>query len=76
MPIGPYPDFAACVTAQRKRGKSDIAARKICGTIEQNVKHHKEMSTEQFEESLAMFEELYPDDEQLSTESALLRAVK
>jgi hypothetical protein len=38
MPIGPYPDFAACVAAQKKRGKSDEAAHKICGYIEHQVK--------------------------------------
>ena len=34
MPIGPYKNFAACVAAQRRKGKSEEAAKKICGEIE------------------------------------------
>ena len=34
MPIGPYPDFATCVAAQKKKGKDDNAAKKICGFLE------------------------------------------
>jgi len=38
MPVGPYPTFKACVSAQRKKGKSEEAARKICGHIEKLTK--------------------------------------
>uniref|UniRef100_A0A6M3L8F9 Capsid protein n=1 Tax=viral metagenome TaxID=1070528 RepID=A0A6M3L8F9_9ZZZZ len=38
MPIGPYKDFGACVAAQKKKGKSDESARKICGHIEKMSK--------------------------------------
>ena len=49
MPIGPYADFAACVAAQKKKGKSDEAAHKICGYIEKKVKH---MSSQDMEDAL------------------------
>lgn len=38
MPIGPYKDFDACVSAQKRKGKSDESAKKICGAIEQRAK--------------------------------------
>lgn len=38
MPVGPYPTFDACVTAQKKKGYSDEVARKVCGKIEKNMK--------------------------------------
>lgn len=34
MPVGPYKTFAACIAAQKKKGKSDEAARKICGKMQ------------------------------------------
>jgi len=34
MPVGPYKTFAACVAAQRRKGRSETSARKICGAIE------------------------------------------
>lgn len=70
MPIGPYPDFAACVAAQKRRGKSDESAHKICGYLEQKAKH-KNMSTDTLEQNLTMFEVLYTD-EQLVVDAALL----
>lgn len=73
MPIGPYPDFAACVSAQKRRGKSDVSAHKICGYLEQRVKH-KNMSTSEFEESLTLFERLYPDDDGFAVDAAILKA--
>lgn len=36
MPVGPYATFGACVAAQKRKGRSDESARKICGKIEQN----------------------------------------
>lgn len=38
MPIGPYKNFASCVAAQKRKGKSEESARKICGEIEQRSK--------------------------------------
>src|SRR6266498_382253 len=38
MPIGGYPDFGTCVAAQKKKGKSDESAKKICGFLEQQAK--------------------------------------
>src|SRR6266496_4946467 len=35
MPIGPYKDFATCVTAMQNKGKSADAAKRICGAMEQ-----------------------------------------
>lgn len=34
MPVGPFEDFASCVVEQKKKGFSDLAAKKICGEIE------------------------------------------
>jgi len=33
MPMGPYEDFAACVTDQKNKGHGDESAHKICGYI-------------------------------------------
>ena len=38
MPVGPYKTFGQCVGAQRRMGKSEDSARKICGRIEQLTK--------------------------------------
>lgn len=38
MPLGPYKTFDQCVLAQKKKGKDDLSARKICGQIEKNVR--------------------------------------
>jgi hypothetical protein len=37
MPLGPYKTFGECVGAQKKKGKNDLSARKICGQIEKNT---------------------------------------
>lgn len=37
MPMGPYKDFAACVTAQKNKGRSTKSAEKICGYIKHKV---------------------------------------
>lgn len=34
MPVGPYQTFERCVIAQKNKGKSEEAARKICGEIQ------------------------------------------
>jgi hypothetical protein len=34
MPVGPYQTFNGCVAAQKKKGKNDESARKICGELE------------------------------------------
>ncbi len=38
MPVGPYKTFGSCVAAQKRKGKSDEAARKICGEVEKRSK--------------------------------------
>jgi len=43
MPIGPYKNFAECVAAQMKKGKSKESAQKICGAIEKKTKQKKEL---------------------------------
>ncbi len=43
MPIGPFKDFADCVGAQKRKGKSDESARKICGALEKVSKKNKEL---------------------------------
>ncbi len=35
--MGPYSDFAACVTAQKNKGHSDDSAHRICGEIKKRV---------------------------------------
>src|SRR6185312_4835690 len=37
MPIGPYKDFQACVSAQVNKGKSEESAKKICGALEEGA---------------------------------------
>jgi len=37
MPLGDYPNFAACVADQKKKGKSEKSAQKICGYLEQKL---------------------------------------
>jgi hypothetical protein len=37
MPLGKYKTFGECVGAQKRDGKSDLSARKICGQIEKNT---------------------------------------
>jgi hypothetical protein len=70
MPIGPYPDFAACVAAQKRRGKSDEAAHKICGYIEHKVKQ-AHMSEQDFEDALTTFEQVYETDEGLVVDAVI-----
>lgn len=38
MPIGPYEDWAACVTAQQNKGHDKKSAERICGELEQKAK--------------------------------------
>jgi hypothetical protein len=37
MPLGKYKTFGECVGAQKRDGKDDLSARKICGQIEKNT---------------------------------------
>ena len=37
MPVGPYKTFGECVGAQKREGKDDLSARRICGQIEKNT---------------------------------------
>ena len=37
MPIGPYKDFQACVSAQVSKGKDSESAKKICGALEKGA---------------------------------------
>jgi len=54
MPIGPYKDFGACVVAQKKKGRSDESAKKICGEIEKRTKEGKgEVNVEEVERTIA-----------------------
>lgn len=76
MPIGPYADFAACVAAQKKRGKSDDSAHKICGYLEQKAKHkHMSTSEKEFEEAQKLLEQVYTD-ETLIVDGAILMLEK
>ena len=37
MPFAGYKNFQACITAQKKKGKSDESARKICGYLQKKA---------------------------------------
>jgi hypothetical protein len=37
MPLGPYKTFDECVGAQKREGKNDLSARRICGQLEKNT---------------------------------------
>jgi hypothetical protein len=37
MPLGPYKTFGECVGAQKREGKDDLSARKICGELEKKT---------------------------------------
>jgi hypothetical protein len=41
MPVGPYKTFDSCVAAQKRKGKSNESARKICGEIEKRSNQSK-----------------------------------
>jgi len=43
MPIGPYPNFEACVLDQMRKGKSKAAAQRICGEIEKRSRGKQKM---------------------------------
>jgi hypothetical protein len=43
MPLGPYETWDECIEAQKRKGRSDKSARRICGHIEKMTKkEHKE----------------------------------
>ena len=50
MPIGPYADFKTCVAAQIEAGKSEAAAKRICGAMERDVKKAEMLIIEKAEE--------------------------
>jgi hypothetical protein len=52
MPIGKYPDFDACVKDQIKQGKTEEAAKRICGALEQRLN-----KSSSFKSAKAAFEE-------------------
>ena len=41
MPIAGFKDFAACVTAQMRKGASKESAQRICGFIEKQTREAK-----------------------------------
>lgn len=41
MPIGKYKDFASCVAAMKRKGKTEESAQRICGKIEQDTQKSK-----------------------------------
>lgn len=61
MPIGPYPDFAACVAAQIEKGHSEDSAKRICGAIEANM--HKMTVVEKSNERKYTLGIVYEPDE-------------
>jgi hypothetical protein len=47
MPFAGYPDFAACVADQMKKGYSKGAAQKICGYLEAKAEDKRKKSADQ-----------------------------
>lgn len=45
MPLGPFADWGSCISAQKRKGYSDDAAKGICGKIEQNTIAARKAST-------------------------------
>ena len=45
MPLGPFHDWNSCISAQKRKGYSDDAAKGICGKIEQNTIAARKAST-------------------------------
>ena len=41
MPLGKYPTFAACVTAQKEKGLSSEEASRYCGYIQAKIEGTK-----------------------------------
>ena len=39
MPFSGYETFQKCVIAQKKKGKNDESARKICGALQKRTEH-------------------------------------
>ena len=49
MPFSGYKNFQACVTAQKKKGKSDESARKICGYLQKKAEGlNRELTEEEY----------------------------
>ena len=46
MPLGPYKDFDACVSAQVDKGKDNETAKKICGALEKEASNPVELFEE------------------------------
>lgn len=42
MPLGPYKTFGECVGAQKREGKDDLSARRICGELEKKTQQQQE----------------------------------
>lgn len=42
MPLGPYRNWDECIKDQRKKGKSQVSAEKICGYIESQTRKAEE----------------------------------
>ena len=40
MPLGPYADWDACIADQKRKGKSESSAERICGALERDAKPH------------------------------------
>ena len=46
MPFAGFKDFAACVAAQKKKGKSDESAKKICGALQKKAEGETKEKTQ------------------------------
>lgn len=70
MPFAGYENFAACVADQKRKGKSDESAHKICGALQAKVEKDSKMSEAVKKEkwSKAYMDEL-PDSSFLYVES-------
>ena len=49
-PFGPYKDFDDCIAQQKKQGKSDEAARRICGFLQKRLAKGENTENLKFDE--------------------------
>lgn len=46
MPFAGYKDFADCLSKQKQKGKDDMSAKKICGSVKGKVEDAKKLEAD------------------------------
>jgi len=46
MPFAGFKDFADCVQKQKQKGKDDMSAKKICGSVKSKVEDTKQLEVD------------------------------